>query len=117
MQEFTRGNTVFLLSENPWKRGGELPAASPIIAHARVEECHETNLLDDVSRRVIVRPGCLQSNLYGRNAGRSIHGCIAIATCASLSAQGIAWNEIGRQAIQSDPAWNGGDYYDGPQPA
>jgi homoserine O-acetyltransferase len=46
-----------------------------------------------------------------------VDGCIAIATCASLSAQGIAWNEIGRQAIMSDPAWNGGDYYDGPPPA
>ena len=45
-----------------------------------------------------------------------VEGCVAIATCASLSAQGIAWNEIGRQAIVSDPAWNGGDYYDGPQP-
>jgi homoserine O-acetyltransferase/O-succinyltransferase len=45
-----------------------------------------------------------------------VHGCIAIATCASLSAQGIAWNEIGRQAILADPAWNGGDYYDGPHP-
>jgi homoserine O-acetyltransferase/O-succinyltransferase len=45
-----------------------------------------------------------------------VHGCVAIATCASLSAQGIAWNEIGRQAITSDPAWNGGDYYDGDRP-
>jgi homoserine O-acetyltransferase len=45
-----------------------------------------------------------------------VSGCVAIATCASLSAQGIAWNEIGRQAITSDPAWNGGDYYDGVQP-
>jgi homoserine O-acetyltransferase len=45
-----------------------------------------------------------------------VQGCVAIATCASLSAQGIAWNEIGRQAITADPAWNGGDYYDGPQP-
>ena len=45
-----------------------------------------------------------------------VQGCVAIATCASLSAQGIAWNEIGRQAIMADPAWNGGDYYDGPQP-
>jgi len=43
-------------------------------------------------------------------------GCVAIATCASLSAQGIAWNEIGRQAIMADPAWQGGDYYGGPQP-
>ncbi len=46
-----------------------------------------------------------------------VAGCVAIATCASLSAQGIAWNEIGRQAIMSDPAWNGGDYYDGLPPA
>jgi homoserine O-acetyltransferase len=45
-----------------------------------------------------------------------VEGCVAIATCASLSAQGIAWNEIGRQAIMSDPAWNGGDYYGGPEP-
>jgi homoserine O-acetyltransferase len=45
-----------------------------------------------------------------------VRGCVAIATCASLSAQGIAWNEIGRQAITSDPAWNGGDYYGGSQP-
>ncbi|MCC7368902.1 MAG: homoserine O-acetyltransferase [Chloroflexi bacterium] len=46
-----------------------------------------------------------------------VGGCVAIATCASLSPQGIAWNEIGRQAIVADPAWKGGDYYDGPQPA
>jgi homoserine O-acetyltransferase len=45
-----------------------------------------------------------------------VRGCVAIATCASLSAQGIAWNEIGRQAIMGDPAWRGGDYYDGSQP-
>jgi homoserine O-acetyltransferase/O-succinyltransferase len=45
-----------------------------------------------------------------------VDGCVAIATCASLSAQGIAWNEIGRQAIMADPAWNGGDYYEGPRP-
>src|SRR5688572_3887135 len=45
-----------------------------------------------------------------------VAGCVAIATCASLSAQGIAWNEIGRQAIIADPAWNGGDYYGGRQP-
>lgn len=45
-----------------------------------------------------------------------VDGCIAIATCASLSAQGIAWNEIGRQAIMADPNWRGGDYYDGPRP-
>jgi homoserine O-acetyltransferase/O-succinyltransferase len=43
-------------------------------------------------------------------------GCIPIATCARLTAQGIAFNEIGRRAILADPDWRGGDYYDGPGP-
>ena len=37
---------------------------------------------------------------------------IPIATTASLSAQAIALNEVGRQAILSDPEWRGGEYYD-----
>ncbi len=37
---------------------------------------------------------------------------IPIATCARLSAQAIAFDEVGRAAIQSDPDWMGGDYYD-----
>lgn len=36
---------------------------------------------------------------------------IAIATSASLSAQGIALNEVGRQAIMNDPNWDNGNYY------
>lgn len=41
---------------------------------------------------------------------------IPIATTAKLSAQSIAFNEVGRQAIMSDPAWNFGNYYDRQQP-
>jgi homoserine O-acetyltransferase len=37
---------------------------------------------------------------------------MAIATTARLSAQGIAFNAIGRQAIMADPRWRQGDYYD-----
>jgi len=37
---------------------------------------------------------------------------IPIATTSSLSAQGIAFNEVGRQAIMMDPNWNNGNYYD-----
>jgi homoserine O-acetyltransferase len=40
-----------------------------------------------------------------------VSSCIAIATSAYLSAQGIAFNEVGRQAIFNDPKWNNGDYY------
>lgn len=35
---------------------------------------------------------------------------IAIATSASISAQGIAFNEVARQAIMRDPLWKEGDY-------
>ncbi|MFO7698716.1 MAG: homoserine O-acetyltransferase [Anaerolineae bacterium] len=36
---------------------------------------------------------------------------IAIATTARLTAQGIAFNEVGRQAIMADPDWRRGAYY------
>jgi homoserine O-acetyltransferase/O-succinyltransferase len=36
---------------------------------------------------------------------------IPIATTSKLSAQAIAFNEVGRQAIRSDPQWRDGDYY------
>jgi homoserine O-acetyltransferase len=36
---------------------------------------------------------------------------LAIATSARLSAQGIAFNEVGRQAITADVNWCGGNYY------
>lgn len=41
---------------------------------------------------------------------------LAIATTPRLSAQGIAFNEVGRQAIMADPRWRGGNYYDGESP-
>ncbi len=37
--------------------------------------------------------------------------CIAIASAPKLSAQNIAFNEVARTAIRSDPDFHGGDYY------
>lgn len=37
---------------------------------------------------------------------------IVIASTGCSSPQQIAFNEVGRQAIVSDPEWNGGNYYD-----
>jgi homoserine O-acetyltransferase len=46
-----------------------------------------------------------------------VRGCIPIATCASLTSLGLAFNEIGRQAIRSDANFRGGDYYGYEPPA
>jgi homoserine O-acetyltransferase len=40
-----------------------------------------------------------------------VRGVIAIASCARLDAQGMAWNAIARNAIMADPDWQGGDFY------
>jgi homoserine O-acetyltransferase/O-succinyltransferase len=40
-----------------------------------------------------------------------IRACIPIASTAHLSAQGVAWNAIARNAIMADPDWQGGHYY------
>lgn len=46
-----------------------------------------------------------------------VGSAIPLATTTRHSAQAIAFNEVARQAIMADPAWNNGDYYDGPGPA
>ncbi|MEZ5356829.1 MAG: homoserine O-acetyltransferase [Bryobacteraceae bacterium] len=46
----------------------------------------------------------------------SLAASIPIATTARHSAMQIAFNEVGRQAVMSDPDWNAGDYFNGPPP-
>ncbi len=41
---------------------------------------------------------------------------LPIASTARHSAMQIAFNEVGRQAVMSDPDWNGGNYYGGKLP-
>ncbi|MGI6207453.1 MAG: homoserine O-acetyltransferase MetX [Anaerolineae bacterium] len=40
-----------------------------------------------------------------------VRSVIPIATAAQQSAQGIAFDVVGRRAIMSDPKWRGGNYY------
>jgi homoserine O-acetyltransferase/O-succinyltransferase len=47
----------------------------------------------------------------------AVLSAIPVATTATHSPQQIAFNEVGRQALMSDPNWNNGDYYGGEPPA
>lgn len=46
-----------------------------------------------------------------------VRNAVAIATCARHTPQQIAFNEVGRRAIISDPQWKGGHYDPGGGPA
>ena len=54
--------------------------------------------------------GGMQALLFAIEYPRFIRRVVAMATTARESAQAIAFNEVGRQAIMQDPAWNHGDY-------
>ena len=41
---------------------------------------------------------------------------VPLATTTRHSALAIAFNEVARQAIMTDPNWNNGNYYSGPKP-
>ena len=47
----------------------------------------------------------------------AVASALPIATTARHTAQQIAFNEVGRQAIMADPDWNDGNYYGGKPPA
>src|SRR5207253_6346014 len=60
--------------------------------------------------------GAMQSLQWAVAYPDSIASAIPIATTARHSAQQIAFNEVGRQAIMADPDWNHGNYYGGKPP-
>ncbi|MGE5308895.1 MAG: homoserine O-acetyltransferase MetX [Deltaproteobacteria bacterium] len=61
--------------------------------------------------------GGMQTLAWLAKYPESIRGAVPIATALKHSPQQIAFNEVGRQAIMSDPHWKNGDYYGGPMPA
>ena len=60
--------------------------------------------------------GGMQALEWAVSYPQSVAAAIPIATTARHSAQQIAFNEVGRQAIMADPDWNNGDYYNGKPP-
>jgi len=61
--------------------------------------------------------GAMQALQWAVSYPESVVSAIPIAGTARHSAQQIAFNEVGRQAIVADPDWNEGNYYVGKPPA
>jgi homoserine O-acetyltransferase len=61
--------------------------------------------------------GGMQALEWAVSHPEMVRSVIPIATTWRHSAQQIAFNEVGRQAIMADPDWNQGDYYDSKPPA
>jgi homoserine O-acetyltransferase len=54
--------------------------------------------------------GGMQALSWAVDLPERVRVCVPIATCTAHSAMQIAFNEIGRRAIMTDPNWNAGDY-------
>lgn len=61
--------------------------------------------------------GAMQTLEWGVTFPDRVKAIIPIAGSGRFHPQGIALNEVQRQAILLDPHFNGGEYYDGPPPA
>jgi homoserine O-acetyltransferase len=56
--------------------------------------------------------GGMQALAWARRDPRRLRHCIAVATAPNLTAQNIAFNEVARRAIITDPDFHGGHYYE-----
>ena len=56
--------------------------------------------------------GGMQAQDWALRYQDRVRHCIAIATAPNLSAQNIAFNEVARRAIITDPDFHGGHYYE-----
>jgi homoserine O-acetyltransferase len=56
--------------------------------------------------------GGMQALSWTLRYSRRVRHCIAVASAPNLSAQNIAFNEVARRAITTDPDFHGGHFYD-----
>ena len=60
--------------------------------------------------------GGMQALQWFASYPEAVRSVIPIATTMKHSPQQIAFDEVGRQAVMADPAWQNGNYYDSGQP-
>jgi len=60
--------------------------------------------------------GGMQALQWAVDYPDAVKSAVILAAANRLSAQGIAFNEVGRQAIMADPFWQNGEYYGGTSP-
>jgi homoserine O-acetyltransferase len=60
--------------------------------------------------------GAMQALQWSVDTPERVRHVLFLAATPRSSAQNIAFNAIGREAIYADPNWNFGDYYDGQAP-
>jgi len=60
--------------------------------------------------------GGMQALQWAVDYSSVVKSAVVLAAASRLSAQGIAFNEVGRQAVMSDPCWQNGNYYNGKPP-
>ncbi len=56
--------------------------------------------------------GGMQALEWAALHGDEVDSIVVIASTPALRPQGVAWNAIARNAIMTDPNWQGGQYYD-----
>src|SRR3546814_3987468 len=56
--------------------------------------------------------GGMQALSWAITCPERVGDCIVVASTARLSAQNIAFNEVARRAIITDPDFRGGNYYE-----
>ena len=93
----------------PW--GGSFPVITVedwVIAQARLADQLG---IDQFAAVIGGSLGAMQSLQWTISHPEKLRHAIVIACAPNLSAQNIAFNEVARQAIVTDPDFHGGDYY------
>ena len=96
--------------------GREYGSDFPVITVADMVRAQRAFLRDlGITRLAAVAGGSLggmQALEWAVCHGDDVESIVVIASTPALRPQGVAWNAIARNAITTDPDWQGGHYYD-----